>query len=358
VPRCDALDWMKAIGITLVVYGHVAHATTVPWTPPIYVKQFGVAFFLFAAAVTLAREHRSRLDVLVARLVPVYLFGIATALAMTAIGLAAGTGADLSNYLPFMAGANVFVNHFPANPTTWYLGTYIHAVLLWAVLLSGRRLGVAAIVLALVIEVPLRAVLMQWAGSYVAYMLLTNWLSVFVAGLVIGAQPIAPARGGAVRYLLPLTVGVALSATLIGSLSPVPEFPFMTIGSGASGVLGVSIASSAWYLAVTLLVFRAAERVPVANAARFLARHSLIIMLAHMPIFFALNPVLAGWGWSYGARVAIELVICLPVLALVSAVILSVVRPQVITARIMASLNQHALSRSTAPPRLASLEPR
>lgn len=358
MPRCDALDWMKAIGITLVVYGHVAHATTVPWTPPIYVKQFGVAFFLFAAAVTLARERRGRFEVLVARLVPVYVFGLATAAVMTAIGLVGGTGADLSNYLPFLAGANVFVDHFPANPTTWYLGTYIHALLLWAVLLSGRRLGVMAIVAALAIEVVLRAVLMQAAGSYVAYMLLTNWLSVFVAGLVIGAQPIVPARGSAVRYAWPLAVGAIGAALLIGALSPTPEFPFMTIGSGAAGVLGVSIASSAWYLAVTLLVFRIAERVPVVSAARFLARHSLIIMLAHMPIFFALNPVLAGMGWSYGARVAVELVICLPLLAWVSAAILSVVKPQAIAARIVATVNRHPNARSTAPPRLASVEPR
>ena len=358
MPRCDALDWLKAIGITLVVYGHVAHATTVPWTPPIYVKQFGVAFFLFAAAMALAREQRGRLEAIVTRLVPVYAFGVATAVMMTVIGLAAGTGADLSNYLPFLAGANVFVNNFPANPTTWYLGTYIHALLLWAMVLSGRRLGVTAIVVALAIEVPLRAILMQWAGPYVAYMLISNWLSVFVAGLVIGAQPPAPARGSAMRYLLPLGVGVVAAAMLIGALSPVPEFPFMTIGSGASGVLGVSIASSAWYLAVTLLVFRAAERVPLATAARFLARHSLIIMLLHMPIFFALNPVLAGLEWPYAARVAANLVIGLPVLAWVSALILSVVRPQAMAARIAASLNHHANSRSTAPPRLASLEPR
>ena len=38
------VDWMKAVGMSLIVYGHVAHATTVPLTPPIYLKQFGVAF--------------------------------------------------------------------------------------------------------------------------------------------------------------------------------------------------------------------------------------------------------------------------------------------------------------------------
>jgi hypothetical protein len=348
---------MKAVGITLVVYGHVAHATTVPWTPPIYVKQFGVAFFLFATAVTLAREQRGRLEVVVSRLAPVYLFGLGTAAVISAIGIAAGSGADPSNYLPFLAGANVFVNHFPANPTTWYLGTYIHALLLWAVWLSGHRLGGGAIVVALMIEVPLRALLIEWAGPYIAYMLITNWLSVFVAGLVIGAQPITARHGSAMRYVVPLIVGVAASALLIGTQSPVPAFPFMTLGSGAGGALAVSVSASALYLAVTLLVFRAAERAPVPAVARFLARHSLLIMLLHMPIFFALNPLLAAWGWSYAARVAAELVIFLPLLAWASALILNVVRPQAIAARIIRALGRDLSLGPTTHTRLAPVEP-
>ena len=88
MPRCDAIDWMKATGITLIVYGHLAHASTVSWTPPIYVKQIGVALFLFATGFTLAREPRTTLSVLVKRLLPVYLFGLATAAVITMIGLA------------------------------------------------------------------------------------------------------------------------------------------------------------------------------------------------------------------------------------------------------------------------------
>ena len=42
------VDWMKAIGLILIVYGHVAHASTVWIAPPIYIKQFGVTFFIFA----------------------------------------------------------------------------------------------------------------------------------------------------------------------------------------------------------------------------------------------------------------------------------------------------------------------
>src|SRR3954454_22974175 len=48
------VDWMKALGMTVIVYGHVTRA--VPLTAPIYPKQLGVAFFLFASGFTLARE--------------------------------------------------------------------------------------------------------------------------------------------------------------------------------------------------------------------------------------------------------------------------------------------------------------
>ena len=41
--------------MTVIVYGHVSRAVAV--TAPIYPKQLGVAFFLFASGFTLARER-------------------------------------------------------------------------------------------------------------------------------------------------------------------------------------------------------------------------------------------------------------------------------------------------------------
>ena len=57
--------------------------TTVPLTPPIYLKQFGVAFFLFAAGFTLARERRGAGETVFNRLFQVYLFGVSLALLLT-----------------------------------------------------------------------------------------------------------------------------------------------------------------------------------------------------------------------------------------------------------------------------------
>jgi fucose 4-O-acetylase-like acetyltransferase len=358
VPRCEALDWMKAIGISLIVYGHVAHATTVAWVPPIYVKQFGVAFFLFAAAFTLSRERRAPLDAVLSRLMPVYLFGLATAAVVTAAGVVFGTGLALSNYLPFMAGANVAFNNFPANPTTWYLGTYVHALLLWACFFSRRRLGAGAIAVALAIEIPARIALYDLAGPYVAYMALTNWLAVFIAGLVMGARPTIAVRRPAVSYLAGLAAVLVAVSVGLGAFNPVPEFPFMILAGGSGlGLVAFSLLVSALYMSATLLVFKATEHAVAPAAVRFLARNSLIIVLVHMPVFIALNPVLARLGWSYAARVAFEVVLCLPVLAWFSEVVTAAVSPKAIGARVADFIAMRA-HRAFAGRHVPFLEPR
>ena len=76
--------------MSLIVYGHVAHATTVPLTPPIYLKQFGVAFFLFATGFTLARERRGAGETVFNRLFQVYLFGLSLAFLLTILSVVGG----------------------------------------------------------------------------------------------------------------------------------------------------------------------------------------------------------------------------------------------------------------------------
>lgn len=352
--RSDALDWLKAIGITLIVYGHVAHATTVAWTPPIYVKQLGVALFLFATGVTLAREWRAPAAVLIKRLVPVYVFGLTMAAIMTVTGLVFGTGLEPSNYLPFLGGANVLVDGFPANPTTWYLGTYLHALVLWALCLRRFRVTASVVLAALVIEIPVRSALIVFAGPYVAYMLLTNWIAVFLAGLAWGARPEQQPHGSSVPYLVALGGGFVLWALIMRAAGFSPTFPFMTIDRLPLMVstLAISVAVSILYLTATLLTFGAMRRLPAPGPVRFLARNSLIIVLVHMPVFMALNPVLTGLGLSYSAKVALHLAICLPGLAWLSAVVVKAVQPSALADRLLVALFDRSSLRSGPMPSL------
>ena len=340
-PQHPFLDWMKAIGIALVVYGHVAHATTVPLTPPIYLKQFGVTLFLFVTGYTLAGERRGAGSVLFARLFPMYLYGCALALLVAVAGLLNGSGADPSNALPFLAGVNVVLDAFPANPSTWYIGMYIHVLLLWAWLFRSVRVQWWMIAAALAIEIPSRALLLAYAGPYPAYMLATSWMTVFLLGMLYG-------RGGEIErssplpYVVLLIVGGVTWAQIAASLSLIPTFPFMALPGldGLAGAFAVSTAASTLYLVVTALVFQVTRRLPSSAIVRFAARNSLIVFLAHMPIFFALNPVLAGAGFSYASRVAIQLAVCGAGLALLSEAIGRVAPPDALRARLLARLGR------------------
>jgi Acyltransferase family len=335
------IEWMKALGMSVIVYGHVAHGTTEPLTPPIYLKQFGVAFFLFAAGFTLARERRGAIEAVFNRLFPVYLFGISLALILTVFNVLSGGRGAPSNYLPFAAGLNVVFDNFPANPTTWYLGTYVHLLLIWAVWLRRLRVRMWMVVAVLALEVPIRAYLMASAGRFVAYMLFTNWAAVFLLGMVRGGEePIAdepfraaPRHDAAARsraYAIALVAFLAAWASAMQLLPFERTFPLQSLAGWpiVTGLAFVSASVSLLYFGTTALLFEATrdlQRTPAPVA--FIARNSLIIFLVHMPVYYVLTPILAAWTTSYWTRVGIQLFVCLPVLGLLSEGIVAVVRP-------------------------------
>jgi peptidoglycan/LPS O-acetylase OafA/YrhL len=336
---------MKAIGIALVVYGHVAHATTVPLTPPIYLKQFGVTLFLFVTGFTLAGERRSAAGVVFARLFPMYLYGVALAALLAIAGLLTGSGSGPSNALPFLAGVNVVLDHFPANPSTWYIGMYAHVLLIWAWLFRSVRVQWWMIGAALLVEIPSRALLLAYAGPYPAYMIATSWITVFLLGMLYGGRGNdAAERTSPMPYVVLLIVGGVTWAQIASSMAPVDTFPFMTLPGvdALPAAFAVSIAASTLYFAVTALVFQITRRLPAPAIVRFAARNSLIVFLAHMPIFFALNPVLAGAGVPYAGRVAIQLAVCGAALALLSEAIGRIVPADALRARLLARFGEDA----------------
>jgi len=308
---------MKALGMAVIVYGHVTRA--VPLTPPIYPKQLGVAFFLFASGFTLARERRPVAQALFKRLFQTWLFAFVLAGGIAVAGAINGTGLALSNFLP-LVGANVVFDNFPANPTTWYLGTYLHLLIIWAIWLRRIRVSRWMVVAAFALEIPIRAALMATAGRFVAYMLLTNWMAVFLLGLAQGAEEDEDVS----RSPLPFVVG-GLGALVVWGLAtrmlPLElTVPFMTLHGWPqiAGLFAVSAAVSALYLCATVVTFEATRRIAAPGAVRFIARNTPIIFLAHMPVFLALHPMLVAWHFGYAARVIVQLLVCLVGLAALS----------------------------------------
>lgn len=207
--RLPFIDWMKCLGMALIVFGHVGGAWVNPLTPPVLPKQFGVAFFLFTTGYSLALERRPWPEVLPRRLFEVYLYGISFALLMSAIDWVRISNLDESNYLPFLFGINIALNDFPANPTTWYIGTYIQLLVLWALALRFLRPRPWMLIPVALAEILIRSFLMERVGLFTAYMLLTNWATVFLLGLIHGHR--APEAA-------PRATDLVLALVLVGLL--------------------------------------------------------------------------------------------------------------------------------------------
>src|SRR5215510_14625510 len=118
-PHIHFVDWMKSLGMFLIVLGHVAQGSIEHLTPPIYAKQLGVAFFIFVIGWGLARESRSRFQVVYNRLFPVVFLGLGFALLMSVVVFDTHRNPNESNYLPFLFVLNVLRYSLSANPTTW-----------------------------------------------------------------------------------------------------------------------------------------------------------------------------------------------------------------------------------------------
>jgi fucose 4-O-acetylase-like acetyltransferase len=344
VPRAslDFIDWMKAIGISLIVLGHVAASFTDGLTPPIYPKQLGVAFFLFAMGFSLAREGRPRWEVVRNRLFEVYFFGFVCAVLLSVIAYVAHGALYGSNYLPFLGGVNVVFNNFPVNPTTWYIGTYLHFLLLWALVLRHVRMTPRLLAISIASEIAVRATLVATLGTFVAYMMVPNWISVFLFGMWSGQQPEPRRHDDAPRLALALAALVTLVvvwALLVPPFVAERTFPFMRIGRGPAALAGVltSACVSFLYLSYTWLVFQATSRVNAPAVIRFVARNTVLVFIVHMPVFYALEPYLQAWATGPLMNVAIRLAVCLVALAIASEMIRRVIRPKELRDRIFAS---------------------
>jgi hypothetical protein len=97
-------------------------------------------------------------------------------------------------------------------------------------------------------------------------------------------------------------------------------FPFMSLSrpGATTGVVLTSIAVSTIYLVVAWMAFHALAPFPAPSPVRFVARNTLIIFLAHMPVLFALEPMLVRWDVSLGVRSLVLVIVCVPGLGLLS----------------------------------------
>ena len=309
-------DWMKAAGMAFIVWGHVAAATTPSLSPPFNLKQLGVAFFVFLVGHSLARERRSSFHVVFNRYFEVFAWGLAGAVTWSVVMLLVKGDANPSNFLPLAGGLQLIDDAFPANPTTWYIGTYLHLLLLWAVVLRGMTIAPRTILLWLPFEIGIRAAAMLLFGLYIGYMQLANWIGVLLLGLCCGARGIeAPPR----RAMWPALAFVIGWPIVMGRFEWELTFPWMSLAgqSPMAGAIEVSLLISVAYLLYTLAGFALLAALPATRVIEFLSRNTLIVFIAHMPLYYVLDYLLRT-RVSYWPRVTLEFMLCFVGLSLAS----------------------------------------
>jgi fucose 4-O-acetylase-like acetyltransferase len=301
--RVDFIDWLKAVGMFLIVFGHYFGEPFDQYTQPIYPKQLGVAFFVFVMGWGLASEIRPKWQVVYNRLFPMYFWGIAIALFISVIFMLTQGHPAITNYLPFFAGINVLGDFFPSNPTTWYIGTYLHILLLWAFVMRKANVTLPLILMVLLCEIAIRSIFIEFERLFTGYMLISNWLTVFLLGMYMYQQK---DNHNYLKALLLILVWAILLMTWASALNPfniTKSFPFRIPVDHSTLIssIAISVAISFVYLSNTLLAVKFFSCIPANRIVRFFSRNTIIIFIGHMPFYVVAEPIARifieqGWG--------------------------------------------------------------
>ncbi|MDX2441253.1 MAG: acyltransferase family protein [Desulfobacterales bacterium] len=292
------IDLMKAAGMLLIIFGHIIGDPSNFYnqlTQPVHTKQIGVAFFVFITGWGLANNTKPPLKSVYNRIFPFYFYGIVFAIFLSILFIFLKGDTNPSNYLPFFFGANVFFDNFPANPTTWYIGTYLHMLLFWYFFIQGKDIGKKHLVLAFIFENIVRCLFMAWGKDFIAYMLLPNWLTVFLLGMYLHKKRQLATTPQVFLLILAWLGVIAVWTYLTKSIGFDGAFPFRNMTSDFSMALPVeSLLISATYIVNTLFFFEIARRLPGFSIVSFLARATLITVIVHMPIVFGAHAQFYG----------------------------------------------------------------
>ncbi len=317
------IDWFKAVGIFLIVFGHLDGDLTNTMTSPIRLKQLGVVLFVFIMGWQLRQDKREIKLILFNRLFKILFWSIGFAIFMSILGIISEGKIYKSNYMPFFAGVNVLFDYFPANPTTWFIGTYIHIVILWAILFKRIKISKKLITLSLVSEFLIRGFLMNY-GVYRSYMLFFNWQTVFLLGMYCGEQENSKHEPGFGVSVLLYGAFIFFWAIGVSFIDMLTDFPFrlVQIGNIDLNFMATSFLISLVYTGHAFLFYHFSRHLPDNKAISFFARNSLFIFLAHMPLWYFIAPYMKAMIAFHPLRLLADLAILYVGIGLVSSILL------------------------------------
>jgi hypothetical protein len=294
---------MKAIGMFLIVFGHFYGEPYNQLTQPVYPKQLGVAIFVFIMGWGLGNTQKPIWQVAYKRIFPMFFWGGVIAVFISALTLFISNDLRLSNYMPFVFGVNVGFNFFPANPTTWFIGTYLHIVFLWAILFNKITVTPAILIASLVLEITIRALLIHSDNLFIAYMIMPSWLTVFLLGMYMRDIKDSPTKDGLIFLVIIWITLTVLWAIFFNSLNVGSRFPFRSIqiSSDKWNALFESVCISTLYLGHTYFFVKVFSKIKANTLVRFFSRNTIIVFIAHMPFYVVAAPIASvfvpnGWG--------------------------------------------------------------
>lgn len=293
--RVPFIDFMKAFGILIIVIGHLG-LYLADILKVVYFKQLGVALFIFIAGYGLAKTKHTGLSLIIRRLFKLYFWGILIAIIISAVKYFTIKDLLLSNYTPFVLGLNTFFNYFPANPTTWYIGTYTHIMVLAALFIQRLKVSGRLLISILVVETLVRAYLMN-IGLYIAYMSVFNWLFLLFLGVYLGQKKVKDITelkneamlAGSVATLVALLAVLWSFSTTQGMLRVVQIFSHPLTDQILS-----SLSVTLIYTLATIIVFQFSLRLKASKTVQIISDNTLVIFIAHMPIIYAIEHISLG----------------------------------------------------------------
>jgi hypothetical protein len=137
---------------------------------------------------------------------------------------------------------------------------------------------------------------MAWNKDIIAYMLLPNWLTIFVLGMYLHNQRQQATTPFVFVIILAWLCVIAVWMDLTKDIGFDHVFPFRNMTSDFPMALAVeSLLISAVYIVHTLFFFEIARRLPGSPVVSFFARATLITVIFHMPIIYTTHK----WFYSF-----------------------------------------------------------
>jgi len=334
--RISFIEWLKASGMLVVIYGHTSGHEILNPTLPTNIKQIGVVFFILIAGYLLANESRPWPKVLYNRLFELIFLSFLYVVLTSIVNFYLIDDINESNYLPFMLGINVIFNSFPANPSLWYIGTYIHLMILWALLLRHITIRPWMFIVVVPAEIAVRALLMNSAGDFIAYQLFTNWVSIVLLGMYLGQQSIGDIQDASKKPLIFYVAALLLAVTVWNlatrALGITESNPFgrLQMDSVVTTQITSAILVSLVYFIWGILGFQIFRRLRAGPIVQFFSRNSLMIFILHMPLVYGsydwINELLGKDSQGF-LRLTLNLLIFYVGLGLLSELILKLLKP-------------------------------